>query len=64
MAIFQANRDAYASSRKHAQEDPAMLKSNTSNRSMGLALAASLAAALAVIAVALTQALDRAQAYV
>ncbi|MGB5104743.1 MAG: hypothetical protein WBO04_15690 [Steroidobacteraceae bacterium] len=41
-----------------------MLNSANPNRSLGLALAASLAAALAVIAVTLTHALDRVQLYV
>lgn len=41
-----------------------MLNFTRSNRSMGLAVGASLAAGLGVIVLALTQALDRAHAYV
>jgi hypothetical protein len=41
-----------------------MLNTTRSNRSMGLAIGASLVAGLVVIAVALTQALEHVQAYV
>lgn len=41
-----------------------MLNITPSNRSMGLAIGASLAAGLVVIAVVLTQAIERAAAYV
>lgn len=64
MAIFLANLRTYPATRRHAQEDPVMLNVTRPNRSMGLALGASLAAGLVVIAVVLTQALERAQAYV